>query len=234
MSSLSIFKKKTATPGKTGVLQRLRHNRSGLALIEFAYSLPIFLGLGMYGTEVAYMALTSMNVGQAALSLADNASRMGQTVTGTSSKTIYRSDVNSVFAGVRLQGEDINLLENGRVILSSLETTNNGRWQRIRWQRCIGVKQYDSAYGPQGTIERDTPEFVGMGPAGQEIRAEQNSAVMYVEIFYEYQGLFGDAFVSNKLLRHEAAFTIRDDRNLSQGIQNDGVQNPHCNRYTAS
>lgn len=221
-------------PLKASLLRRLKKDRSGLALLEFAYSLPIFLGLGMFGTEVAYLALTSMNVGQAALSLADNASRMGQTVSGTSSKIIYRADVNSTFAGTRLQGEGIDLLENGRVILSSLETTSNGRWQRIRWQRCIGLKQYDSDYGPQGVLERDTPSFVGMGPAGQEIRAEAGSAVMYVEIFYEYQGLFGDTFLQNKIIKHEAAFTIRDDRDLSQGVADDGEQNPHCNRFTAT
>ncbi|WOE74080.1 TadE/TadG family type IV pilus assembly protein [Alterisphingorhabdus coralli] len=217
-----------------GLFKHLGKSKSGLALTEFAFSLPIFLGLGMFGTEMAYLAITSMNVSQAALSLADNASRMGQTVTGSSSKTIYRSDVNSVFAGARLQGDEIDLLENGRVILSSLETTNNGRWQRIRWQRCIGTKNYSSDYGPQGINERNDSSFVGMGPAGEEIRAERGSAVMYVEIFYEYPGLFGDSFVSGQVIKHEAAFTIRDDRNLAEGVANDGARNPHCNRFTAS
>lgn len=231
---ITLLKKTAPKPVKPSIFKRLKKDKSGLALLEFAMSLPVFLGLGMFGTEVAYLALTSMNVSQAALSLADNASRLGQTVSGSSSKIIYRSDVNSAFAGVRLQGDKVDLLQNGRVILSSLETTNNGRWQRIRWQRCIGLKPYDSDYGPQGIIERDTPSFVGMGPAGSEIRAEPGSAVMYVEVFYEYQGLFGETFLRDKVIKHEAAFTIRDDRDLSQGVANDGAQNPHCNRFTAT
>ncbi|MEM1131638.1 MAG: pilus assembly protein TadE [Pseudomonadota bacterium] len=231
---ITADKTEQSKPRFKGLFKQLKRDRSGLALIEFALSLPIFLGLGMYGTEVAYLAITSMNVSQAALSLADNASRMGQTVTGSSSKIIYRNDVNSVFAGVRLQGQEIDLLENGRVILSSLETTNDGVWQRIRWQRCIGVKDYSSDYGPQGTSEENDSSFVGMGPAGLEIQAEPDSAVMYVEIFYEYQGLFGDSFISGKVIKHEAAFTIRDDRDLSEGVADDNAVNPHCNRFTAS
>jgi hypothetical protein len=55
---------------RNGWLQRLvelRRNESGVALIEFAYSLPIFIGLGMYGTETAHRAVAQMQVSQAAL-----------------------------------------------------------------------------------------------------------------------------------------------------------------------
>ena len=41
-------------------LGRLRRNQSGLALTEFALSIPIFTGLGMYGTETAYRAVAQM------------------------------------------------------------------------------------------------------------------------------------------------------------------------------
>ena len=214
-------------------LRQLRSSKSGLALIEFAYSLPIFMGLGLYGTEIAFLAVTQMNVSQSALTLADNASRMGQTVTGSNGRVVFETDIGSVFAGVRLQGERFNLLQNGRVILSSLETDTNGQYQRIRWQRCIGLLQVQSDYGVQGTFERDTPTFIGMGPAGDEIRAERGSAVMYVEIFYDYNGLFGDTFVSGRRLKQEAAFSIRDDRVTNQAITRDGGFVYSCgNRFT--
>ncbi len=214
-------------------LGQLRSSKSGLALIEFAYSLPIFMGLGLYGTEIAFLAVTQMNVSQSALTLADNASRMGQTVTGSNGRVVFETDIGSVFAGVRLQGERFNLLQNGRVILSSLETNTNGRFQRIRWQRCIGLLQVQSDYGVQGTFERNTPSFIGMGPAGNEIRAERGSAVMYVEIFYDYNGLFGDTFVSGRRLKQEAAFSIRDDRVTNQAITRDGSFVYSCgNRFT--
>ena len=208
--------------------RRLRRDTSGLALLEFALSLPLFLGLGMFGVEVAWLAVTSMNVSQVSLTVADNAARMGQTSSSSTVKTIYRSDVNSIFAGAAKQGESIDLLENGRIVLTSLETVPGSDRQLIRWQRCTGDRPYVSRYGPQLTNEVATPAFVGMGPTGSEIRAPENDAVMYVEVYYEYKGLFGDMFLSNRLIKHEAAFPIRDDRNLSAGVADDGATDPTC------
>jgi len=214
--------------------RRLRSDTSGLALLEFALSLPLFLGLGMFGVEVAWFAVTSMNVSQISLTIADNAARMGQTGSSSATKTIYRSDINSIFAGAAKQGENIDLLQNGRIVLSSLETLGASGKQTIRWQRCKGMKHYNSAYGPENTNESSNKSFVGMGPPGREIRAPKDDAVMYVEIFYEYQGLFGDMFLPNKVIKQEAAFPIRDDRNLSAQVANDGAPNPACNVYSAS
>lgn len=213
--------------------RRLRGDSSGLALIEFALSLPLFLGLGMFGTEVAWYAVTSMNVSQISLTIADNAARMGQTGSSSSVKTIYRSDLNSIFSGAAKQGESIDLIQNGRVIVTSLETvTSLTSLQYIRWQRCTGMKNYSSDYGASGKSELLDPSFDGMGPDGREIRAPQGDAVMYVEVFYEYQGLFGDMFISNRVIKHEAAFPIRDDRNLSAGVADDGATDPTCDTTT--
>ena len=163
--------------------RRLRADTGGLALLEFALSLPLFLGLGMFGVEVAWYAVTSMNVSQISLTIADNAARMGQTGSSSSTKTIYRSDINSIFAGAAKQGENIDLLRNGRVVLSSLETLGSSGKQTIRWQRCMGLADYDSDYGPENTNESSNKSFVGMGPKGREIRAPKDDAVMYVEIY---------------------------------------------------
>ena len=209
-------------------LKRLRRDNRGLALIEFAISLPVFLGLGMFGIELANYAVTSMNVSQISLTIADNAARMGQTSSSSTTKTIYRSDVNSIFAGAAKQGENIDLTGHGRVVLSSLETVPDLDRQVIHWQRCTGSGAYESRYGPEFTNEVTDPSFVGMGPTGREIRAPIGDAVMYVEVFYEYQGLFGDMFLGNRLIRHEAAFPIRDDRNLEPGVADDGAPDPVC------
>ena len=48
-------------------LPKLKGSKSGLALIEFAFSLPIFIGLGFYGVEIANLAITLMKMSQIAL-----------------------------------------------------------------------------------------------------------------------------------------------------------------------
>ncbi|WP_420605198.1 TadE/TadG family type IV pilus assembly protein [Novosphingopyxis sp.] len=214
-------------------IRDLRRDDSGLALIEFALSLPIFTGLGMYGTEVAYLAIVNMEISQAALNLADNASRLGQTQNNVSSVSIKESDIQTAFAGLKLQTGSFDLLSNGRVILSSLErNSQGGQW--IHWQRCLGVKNVQSQYGAEGKGSTGTA-FAGMGDAGEEIQAQPNTAVMYVEVSYDYKGLFGDMFTKNVMLYQKAAHNIRDDRNLSGGLVNDvGTTQQTCDKYSAN
>ena len=230
-----------ASPSRSSTfLGRLRRDQGGLALTEFAMSLPIFVGLGMYGTETAWRAVAQMQVSQAALSLADNASRMGQVGNGTISPTIQESDVLEALTGTRLQTENLDLMENGRVILSSLEVrtvaspTGTRQQQFIRWMRCKGTRNAPSAY--KDAIGTSDASFTGVGRAGN-VRAIPGSAVMYVEVTYAYQPLFGDLFLGGVVIRDDAAFMIRDDRNLGAGLNND--LNPTsraatCNKFDAT
>jgi Flp pilus assembly protein TadG len=41
---------------------RLSRDRSGLALLEFALSMPIVLALGLYGVETANLALANLRI----------------------------------------------------------------------------------------------------------------------------------------------------------------------------
>jgi len=218
--------------GISGIIRRLRRNQSGLALTEFALSLPIFVGLGMYGTELAYLAVVNMQMSQAALTLADNASRLGQTQNNVTSVAIKESDIITVFNGLKLQGQTFDLLSNGRVILTSLERNpTGGQW--IHWQRCLGTMKVKSDYGDEGTGLIGT-SFPGMGRAGQEVTALSGTAVMFVELNYKYKGLFGDLFVKDKILNQQAAHNIRDNRNLTVGLIDDApLKELYCTKYTA-
>lgn len=202
---------------KFTILRKLLKDKQGVAVTEFALSLPLFIGVGMYGIELSNMTIVDMSVSQTALNLSDNASRLGQTGGGIITPTITEHDVLSTFAGAEIQGRNLNLSENGRVILSSLELDANNN-QLIRWQRCFGDKILDSAYGPEGTNGTDDPSFMGMGADGRQVLATNGTAVMFVEIEYDYEPLFGSLFVENRTFRQEAAFNIRDNRNLAAGL----------------
>ena len=54
--------------------------------------------------------------------------------------------------------------------------------QYIHWQRCLGLKQWPSSYGK--TSDGISGNLDGMGPAGEEVTADQGSAVIFVEIAY--------------------------------------------------
>ena len=140
--------KPAATPF-AAALRKLRSDVSGMAMIEFAYALPLMLVLGGYGIEMANLATVNQKISQSALALADNMSRVGAE-SALSTVQIRESDINDSFIGLTRQTGALNLTSNGRVILSSLEQNASGR-QWIHWQRCIGTKSLASSYGAQGT-----------------------------------------------------------------------------------
>ena len=73
--------------------RKLAGDRSGVAMVEFAFTAPIVLAMGMLGTETAYYVITHMQVSQVAMQVADNASRVGEQDVLTARK-VYESDIN--------------------------------------------------------------------------------------------------------------------------------------------
>lgn len=205
--------------GLRTLLERLRRDRSGVSVIEFALMLPTLTFIGMYGIEIAYMSSVNMSVSQMALSLADNASRMEQTNNNTVPPTVTEADVNSIMQGAITQGASIKFSANGRVVLSSLEKQSSGAGkQYIHWQRCKGSLSVQSAYGNDTTTNGlSGPAITSMGQGATKITANAGTAVMFVEVFYDYKGLFGTMFVQTTRFRQEAAYIVRDVRDLREG-----------------
>ena len=191
----------------------LRRDASGLALLEFAFSLPILLLLSLTGAELTNYIITRMRVSQLALHLADNAARIG-TGSQLQAKTINEADINDLLTGAGLQAGELELFTRGRVILSSLEPDpNNSGKYRIRWQRCRGAKTSQvSSYGAAGTTNIN-----GMGKTGRLAVAPANGATMYVEVYYEYKPIFQAALAPNGNFREEASMMVRDRRDTTGG-----------------
>ncbi|WP_225206184.1 pilus assembly protein [Novosphingobium huizhouense] len=185
-----------------------------------ALALPFLLTIGMWGTELANQMVTRMRLSQLAMQIADNASRIGDQ-SMLSNRKIYESDVNDLLAGGKVQAGTLDLYTNGRVILSSLEvlpgTTST---QYIHWQRCRGLKKVTSAYGAEGAGKDGS--LPGMGPSGDEAKASAGDAVMFVELTYDYQPLISNLFTGgsqSSTIKVQAAFNVRDDRDLTQIYQ---------------
>lgn len=230
----------------TTLFARLRRDRSGVTVIEFAYALPIVLGLGLYAVECTNLALVNLRVSQAALNLADNASRVGLQVDSSSTQQLREIDLNDVLDGSRLYGEPWKLTERGRITLSSLEKKDGE--QRIHWQRCLGQKRgadFDSHYGTtdiaDGTstqnADKGTLRNEGMGEPGARVHSPEGSGVMFVEINYEYQPVVSSAWLPQQttVIRYTGSFIVRDRREFSQLYNPDpAAERKTCNLYTAA
>jgi len=205
------------TSGLVRELRALARARDGVALIEFAYSLPIMVTLGLGGLELVNYTTAHLRVNQIAISLADNASRAKQEVVGSNPR-FRELDANESIRAAQLQGGNLDLKANGRVILSSLEVNeDDGQW--IHWQRCGGDKSYPSRYGEQGEGETGT-SFAGMGTGTRLVQAEPRFAIMYAEVFYDYQPIVFRGLIPEQTIYKTAAMYVRDDRDLS------GIFNP--------
>jgi hypothetical protein len=121
----------------------------------------------------------------------------------------------------------------GRVTLSSLEGQSNGT-QLLHWQRCIGAQKgtgYDSDYSAgTGTAGKTV---TNLGSSTQPITAPANSGVMFVEVNYLYQPVFGGLFVSPSRLHYIASFIVRDNRDYSAVTNSANVTASSCGTWSA-
>ena len=213
----------------SGLASRLRANTSGIAMTEFALSLPILISLTFVGIETANFTLANMRASQIALMVADNAGRVRT--------SIDEADINEVMIGARLAGENMQLGTNGRIILSSLEpnglpSPNTG--QMIRWQRCFGNKNVQSTFGAQGDGTTNATLVNGMGPVGRKIQAMNGAAIMFVELVYDYEPVITDAFFTPRMVRYTAAYTVRERAsNTLSNLQNmSNAQKRLCTNFS--
>lgn len=208
-------------------LHRLRGDTSGLAAVEFALTSPIILAMFLSGAELTNYAITKLRISQIALHVADNASRIGTNSLLTAPQ-ISETQINDLLIGANLQAGALNLSTRGRVIVSSLEPVANPNTTskfKIRWQRCYGGKTYSSSYGVQGDTNKNN-----MGPAGQTVTTPDDTAVMFVEVAYDYQPLISSRLVPTTVIKDIAAMTVRDNRdyagNGGTGIYNNEAATP--------
>jgi hypothetical protein len=189
---------------------KLRRDQSGLALLEFAIVLPVFLTLSLTGAELTNYIITRMRVSQIALQVADNAARIGSG-TQMQAKKITEADINDLLIGAGLQSGELALMSKGRVIVSSLEpdSANPGKYT-IRWQRCGGAKTtHLSKYGKAGDAN-----LAGMGPAPQ-ITAPADGVTMFVEVYYQYQPIVETSLSPSSTMDEIASMMVRDRRDTS-------------------
>ena len=186
----------------------IRPDESGVALVEFAFSLPVLVVLSMAGLETANLALAHMRVSQIAMLVADNAARVRS--------SIDEADINEIMTGAELSSESLKLKANGRIFLSDLEPnglTGSNEGQYIRWQRCWGQGSFTSSYGAANDGKTSSSMALGMGPgttAEKKIKASSGSAVMFVEVAYNYQPLVSNTLFGAKVIRYTSAFTVRE------------------------
>ena len=214
-------------------------DQTGSVILEFAFAVPIFMMLSVVALELVNLKLAKMRVSQIAMTVADNLSRAKMSVP-LGLPRLREVDVNDTLLGAGAQGGTmIDVLGNGRIVVSSLQRNSAGK-QVIAWQRCKGKLAVTSQYGVQGATQPNsgTGGFQGMGRSNDMVKAEPNSAVIFAEVTYDYNPIISEWLLGKPRLREEAAYYVRDDRDLVGGPAANGMYNPSptavvsaCNLY---
>lgn len=203
-------------------LKDLIHATRGVAVVEFALSLPVLVGLTMFGAETANMAYTTQRLCDIATLTADSVSRIRL--------GISNNDVTDALNGIKILGDSIDLRNRGRVIVSSVQPVVNNQGdvtnQILRWQRCTGALPVRSEHYEEGSEIGPA----GMGPAGRQIAATKDSELIFVEVYYSYRPLISDAFFGDKTLSALAAMSVRE--RYSNDISATGTDSP-CSTFAA-
>jgi hypothetical protein len=114
--------------------------------------------------------------------------------------------------------DDIAMLddavEQGRAIVSSMQQKAQNR-QWIAWQRCRGAKVHNSSFGVQGAGATGT-SFSGMGEPGRYITASSGTAVMFVEVSYDFDAPTPLRLFDGTDISYNGWFNIYDSRDLAQ------------------
>jgi len=185
----------------------LRSDTRGVALIEFASTLPVVLILLLYGFEVANYGLAVLRVHQIAATTADNAARVRD--------SISEEDVNEVLIGGKTVGERMDFASRGRIILSDVLSnglTGANAGQKILWQRCGGalnIAESQPRYGNEGKGAADS-SLQTMGKAGRQIAPSPSSAMIFAEVTYRYKPIVSATIFGTPILRSEASLIVRE------------------------
>ncbi|HYD14168.1 MAG TPA: pilus assembly protein [Allosphingosinicella sp.] len=228
----------------------LRDCRSGVAFLEFAFALPVVLALGLLGLETANYAMSNLRVSNIAMLTADNAARVRE--------SIDEGDIVELMTGAKMSGSNINFAQNGRIILTDLERHSTANLQWVRWQRCDGALNHTAtpaALRPMtsgGTVISNGTEIYNsdrftassnpsseakasltqVGSGSNVISAAAGTAVMVVEVAYNYQPVIPNSFLTGRRITYVSAFNVR--QRTDQTLRNINRITPKsCNTFAA-
>lgn len=198
---------------KPAFLRSIARDRSGVAVTEMAYCFPVLLLLTLWLFEITNFVVAKQQVGQLAIQVADNASRIG--TQNTVQSVVDEGQVHDLFVGADLQSGSLDVLHNGRIILSSLEVDPaSPHGQYIHWQRCYGAYTHASSYGVEGNGKGNN-SVTGMGPASGRITATATAPAMFVEIAYNYRPIITSRWLPSGPIKEIASMIVRDNRDTS-------------------
>jgi hypothetical protein len=168
-------------------LHALIHNRSGIAAVEFALSIPLLAALLLGGVEVTRYILVAQKLEKVAVTLSDVA---------TQSEQISSQELDQIIFAAGQVMQPYSFGENAYVIISSV-TKNSGSMPVVNWQYKGGGTWVKSSHigtpGTQATL-----------PEGFVMDNQEN--VIISEVFYNFEPMFGGNIFADSFMVYKTGF----------------------------
>lgn len=208
--SASIFSSLRDVGSKTiAFARRLARDASGLAFIEFAYTLPIFVGFGLVGMEYTNVVLARQKTERIAATVAD--------LVASNQVPPNERQMGDMFAAVPQIAEPFPFENGGNVVITAVigiyDADSDTVQNKIAWQRCMFPDSLASEIGSQWTNTNDIADGPSVNLANN-IELSQNQMVVVSEVFYPYEPLITQSIVKgivpeDNLFRESATFRTR-------------------------
>ncbi|WP_298809935.1 TadE/TadG family type IV pilus assembly protein [uncultured Sphingomonas sp.] len=160
----------------------LARDKRGVAFLEFALGLPLFLGMTLTALEFGNFVMATNRVQRMAAMTSDLVAQSGTGEVGISEKQIY-----DLFNAVDLTAKPYDLRNRGRVIITGVQGTdkdNNGTIDNtILWQR------FDGAY-VQALPVVGCAQTVAVAALPNKRSLLLDEVLFHVQVSYNYEPLF--------------------------------------------
>ncbi len=168
----------------TGValfLRKLAADKSGLAFLEFALSLPLFLGFALSGIECGNYIMANNRVQRLTTMSADLVAQSGTGSVGVSEGQIY-----DLFSALDLTAKPFDIRNHGRIVITGVKGTDNDNnnviENRILWQR------FDGGYVATPLVGCAKTSPLAILPRNRQMILDE--ILFHVQVTYQYQPIF--------------------------------------------
>lgn len=172
------------------LLRRLRRGDDGVALIEFALSLPVLILLSLVTFEVSNYAMLNIKLQHAADSMAQLA---------TMDEQLPATVLDGMFSSVDQIVQPYDFTDSGVAIVSGVGEPKAGDGAQVNWQR-VGAGNLSAG------SEVGTPG--GAASVPEDLPISPTQALVVAEVVYEYQPILL-GFVPHATLRKAAYYRPR-------------------------
>jgi hypothetical protein len=170
-------------------LRRFWRDDRGLAVMEFAFALPVLVVILLGCFDAARFVLINQKMARVAAQSADLVAQLD---------VVTEAEMDDLFVAAESTAEPFLLDTEGKVIVSSVfrpyspaEAVPTITWQRETDGSLIAT----SHLGPEGQNDPELPE-------GFTLRNGENTIV--AEVFFQYEPVFFDAVFEARVLYHTA------------------------------